>query len=242
MNDDERAALLNEILKQPASEMTWRLLWELFGSWPEGMSKIRHVEVALQALATWPDKLRFVHSSNGLLYDGQRLSMLGRLAKSIVVYRREEHGSRELFALASSEYSSDLTYLSIEGSEIDARTWRALAESQHLTHLRHLHVRKTLLNDADVQYLFQTSRLPLECLKLIDVGLRWQTLGTLHQPPPMRNLCALDLSSNGLGDEGVTALSRLPWLSQIRRLTVRSDYITAEGIQALLASPFCESS
>ncbi len=241
MNDDDRAILLTEILQQPPSETSWLALWELLASWPDGESKTQHLEVALRVLATWPDKLRFVYSSSVLLYDGQRLSVLGRLVRSIEVHRREEQGSGELFAIASSEYSADLQYLSIDRSEIDARAWRALVESVHLPNLRHLHVRKTVLDDSDVQRLFQSSRLlQLQCLKLIDVGLRRQRLESMRQPAPIRALCAIDLSSNALGDDGVTILSQVPWLLQIKRLALRDNYIGVEGLRTLLSSQFCE--
>jgi hypothetical protein len=241
MNDNNRATLLTEILQRPPSETSWQALWELFASWPDGEFKTQHIEVALQVLTTWPDKLRFTYSSDGRLYDGKQLSVLGRLVRSIEVYRREEQGSGELFAIASSEYSAELKYVSIVRSEIDARAWQALVESPHLSNLRHLHVSKTVLDDSDVQRLFQPSRLPrLECLKLIDVGLRPQRLESMRRPAPFPALCAIDISSNALGDDGVTTLSQLPWLSQIKRLALRDNYIGVEGIRTLLSSPLCK--
>jgi hypothetical protein len=241
MNDDERARLLREILQRPPSEATWLALWELFATWPDGRSRTRYLEVALEMLATWPDKLRFMYSSNSLLYDGQGLSVLARLVRSIEIYRREEQGSGELFAIASSEYSAELTHLSILHSETNARAWQALVESTHLSNLRHLHISKTVLHESEVASLLLNSRLlRLQCLKLIDVGLRRHGLETLQQPLPMRDLSAMDLSSNALGDDGMTALSQIPWLSQIERLTVRSNYIRAAGIRTLLSSPFCD--
>jgi hypothetical protein len=241
MNDSDRAALLREILEQPPSEAAWQAVWELFASWPSGESRDTYLTVANQAMAAWPDRLRFVHSSNALLYEGRHLSMLTRLVRSIEVYRREQQGTAELLAIASSEYASDLTYLSIHRSEIDSRAWRSLAESPHLSNLRHLHVARSVLGVADVQRLFQSTTLrQLTCLKLVDVGVQPRLLEAIRQTMALRELCAIDLSANGIGDEGVTTLSRSAWLRQIQRLALRDDYIRADGARKLLSSPFSE--
>ena len=241
MNDDDRARLLTEILERSPSETSWQTLWELFGDWPDGNFRARQVEIARAALAAWPDKLRFVKSSDRRFYDGRQLSVLGQLVRSVEIYRSEEHGSGELFAIAASEYSAGLTCLSIVRSEVSARAWQAALESRHLSNLRHLHVRKTVLDDPEIQRLFQTSSFPrLECLKLIGIGFRPQRLEIGRQPLPFPALSAMDLSSNALGDDGVALLSQYPWLSQIKRLTLRDNYAGAKGIQALLSSHFCE--
>lgn len=241
MNDSDRTSLLAEILRQTPSETSWQAIWELFASWPSNQSKTQHLDVAQQVLATWPDKLRFIYSSNGLLYDGNRLSVLARLVRSIEIYRREEHGSAELQAMASSEYSTELKYLSINRSEINSRAWRALVESPYLSNLRHLHVNKTVLSESDIQALFQSSRLlRLQCLKLIDVGIQPRRMENMRQVTALPELCAIDLSSNGVGDDGVIMLSQWAWLLQIKRLALRANYVGAEGVRALLSSQFCE--
>ena len=241
MNDSDRASLLAEILRQSPSETSWLAIWELFATWPGGESKTRHLEVALQALAAWPDKLRFMSSSNRLLYDGDRLSVLARLVRSIEVHRREQYGSAELLAIASSEYSAELKYLSIDRSEIDSEAWEALIESPHLSNLRHLHVRKTLLGASIIQRLFRDARLPrLQCLNLIDAGIRPQHLESLRKSMPFAELCSADLSSNALGDDGGMMLPQMAWLPRIKRLSLRDNYIGARTIRALVSSPVCE--
>ena len=241
MNDNDRARLVTEALQGPPSEASWQALWELFADWPDGTSKTHHLEIALRGLANWPDKLRLRYSSDGRLYDGMQLSRLARLVRSVEIYRRDQIGSGELFAIASSEYSADLKYLTIVQSEISSRAWQATLESSQLRGLRHLHVRRTVLSDSDIQRLFQSSLLArLECLKLIDVGLRLDRLEKMRQPASFPALAAMDLSSNALGDDGVTLLSQHPWLSQIKRLALRDNYIGTKGLRALLSSQFCE--
>jgi hypothetical protein len=241
MNDTDRADLLTEILRQPPSKTLWNAIWELFATWPSGEIKSRHLEFTLQALATWPDELRFMYSSNSLLYDGNRLSMLARMVRSIEVHRREESGTAELLAIASSEYSAELKYLSIDRSEIDSQAWQALVQSSYLSNLRHLHIRKTMLGASDIQRLLQSSRLlRLQCLKLIDVGLQPRRMGSMLNATPVPGLCAIDLSSNGLGDVGLTILSQAGWLMQIERFAVRHNYIGVTGMRTLFLSQFCE--
>lgn len=241
MNDSDRARLLAEILRQPQSETAWQAILELFATWPNGASKAQHLDIALKALEAWPDKLRFIYSSNGLVYEGNRFSALARLVRSIEIHRREQQGSAELSAIASSEYSAELRWLSIDRSEIDSRAWQAFVQSRNFSNLRHLHVRKTVLGSANIQSLFQSAAFPrLQCLKLIDVGIRPQHLESLGRSLPFPESCALDLSSNALGDEGVTILSRAAWLAQIKRLSLRETYAGGAAIQALLSSRFCE--
>jgi len=241
MNDEDRGRLLTAILGRDPSEESWQALWELFGDWPESRSRTQHIDIAASALAAWPDKLRFAHSSDRRLYDGTHLTILGRLVRSIEIYRSEEQGSGELFAIALSEYSAGLTYLSIVRSEISSRAWQAALKSPHLSNLRHLHVRKTVLGDSETQRLFQSASFSrLECLKLTGVGLRPQHLDIARQSLPFPVLSDLDLSSNALADDGIRLLSQYQWLSQIKRLSIRDNYLRAEGIRTLLSSHFCQ--
>ena len=240
MTDSDRHALLTEIVGQPPSENAWQAILELFASWPDSESKSADLTWADAALASWPDRVRFIYSSNDLLYEGRKLSMLARLVRSIEVYRRDERASAELLAIASSEYAIGLTYLIIRSSEITSRAWQALVESPHLANVRHLHVTKSSLGAEDVRRVFQSTRLQLTCLKLIDVGIHPQHLESVRDTMTLGKLCALDLSSNGIGDEGVKILSAAGWLRQIQRLALRDNFIGADAARALLTSPFWE--
>jgi hypothetical protein len=240
MQDDERAALLTELLGTEPSEASWQALIELFACWPDGVARDDSIGRADAALASWPDRLRFTYSGNRLLHEGGGLSALARLVRSIEIYRRQEHGSAELRAIASSEYLAGLTYLSIVHSDISARAWQALATSSHLGNLRHLHVSKSVLGPADFRCLAESCCLPqLQCLKLIDVGLRPGDLEGARQTIPFVELRAIDLSANALGNEGAALLSQAGWLQQIRRIVLRDNYIGAQGMLTLLSSEFC---
>jgi hypothetical protein len=236
LDDDARVGRLGEILQGPPSEAVWRALWDLFAGWPDGESRARSLDAAERALAAWPDELRFVTTSNALLHEGQSLSALTRLVRAIEVHRREQHGTADLQAIASSPHIAGLTSLSIQRSEIDSRAWQALSESAYTPNLRHLHVSRTVLSAADLQHLFQSSRFPrLQCLKLIDVGLQPRRLEGVRGTRLFGQLSKLDLSSNGLGDDGVTVLSQEASFLRIEHLTLRSDYLRLPGVRALLA-------
>jgi hypothetical protein len=60
----------------------------------------------------------------------------------------------------------------------------------------------------------------LQCLKLIDVGIQPRRMEGMRHSMPFADMSAIDLSSNALGDDGVTILSQIAWLSQIKRLTL----------------------
>lgn len=240
MNDAGRTALCAEILDRPPSEKTWQALLELFAVWPENDAKSRQLDIAEERLANWDDSLRRADSSKAFLYEGQGLSSLTRLIKSIEIYRREERGTAELMALANSRFATRLISLSIFDSEIAQRGWQALAQSPFVGELRHLHVSKTVLTDLDLETLFQSSSLSrLQCLKLIGVGLSPKQVQNIPSSIPFPNVQRVDFSSNALGDDGAEILSRCEWLSGIRVLRLRHNHIRAEGIKTLLESPSC---
>jgi hypothetical protein len=238
MDDRDRAELLAEILSKGPSKETWEAICELFALWPENAAKARYLDLAEQELSSWDDRLRFAQSDSGFLYDGERLSSLARLVKSIEIYRREQRGAAELYAIATSEYATRLTCLSIWRSEV-SEAWQALVESPYLANLQHLHISKTVVLDTDKRRLLQSSGFArLRCLKLIDVGLTHESLDCVRQSIPFPELCRIDFSQNILGNQGVVLLSQAPWLQGIERLGLRHNFVAAPAMQALLSSPF----
>jgi hypothetical protein len=236
MGDDDRAGQLREILQGPPSEAAWRALWNLFASWPAGDARARSLDAAERGLAAWPDELRSVATSDALLHEGQGLSVLARLVRGIDIYRREESGADDLRAIASSPYAIELTSLSIQRSEIGSGAWQAFVEEANLPNLQHLHVRRTVLGAVELQRFFQSPRFPrLHCLELIDVGLQPRRLEGVRHTRLFGQLSKLDLSSNGLGDDGVMLLSQEAAFLQIEHLALRSAYLRAPGVRALLA-------
>lgn len=241
MDDRDRRELLRELLGQGQSEAAWGAILELFASWPEGDEKADALGVAEQALDAWDDQLRHVASSWRYLYEGEGLASLARLVCSIKIYRREQHGTRELYAIASSEHARNLKYLTVVKSELWSRGVRALADSPYLAGLRHLEIRRTLLFDEDADYLLRPKGLAgLRNLRLIEAGLKPAPLGAAVNAH-FTGLRELDLSENFIKSEGLSSLSRAPWLASVEKLELRRNHIEDDGAEAFAKSPYARA-
>lgn len=238
MDDRARRELLLDLLGRGQSEAGWKAVCELFASWPEGDEKADALGVAERALDAWDDRLRSLDTSWRYLYDGEVLAPLARLARSIEIYRREEHGSRELYLVVTSGHVRNLKYLTVVRSELSSAAVKWMNESPHLANLRHLEIRKTHLSDGDIEQLFQSGAFPgLTTLKLIEVGLKPRQLQVLADSTPFPRLREIDFSQNLLESEGLTVLSGAPWLASVEKLELRQNYIQDEGAAALAKSP-----
>ncbi len=240
MHGPERADLLKEILDQEPSKEVWQALIELFSSWPEDGLMEENLHLAEEKLAGWDDRLRMMWSHSGILYEGERLSSLARLVRFIQIYRREERGSDELLAIATSEYARQLAFLSIVHSEISSGAMQAMINSPYLADLRHLEINGTVMAAEDIGRLFQSSRfMRLQTLRLINVGLNETILADLYNNAIVfHELLELDLSHNPLGDNSASLLSQAQWLEPVERLKLRHDYLTLQGISKILSSPY----
>lgn len=242
MDDLARYELLLELLEQHQSEPTWDAICELFASWPEGEEKAKALIVADQALSAWDDRLRHITSAWGYLYDDKKLASVVRLARSIDIYRQEEHGSRELRAIVNSEYVQNLKYLTVVRSELASPAIKSLSDSPYLKNLQHLEIRRTFLFSEDIEYLFQSSGFPkLRTLKLIDVGLKYDQLHALSKSIHFSNLKEIDFSDNLLKSEGLSILSQASWLLSIEQLELRGNHIEDDGIGAFTKSPYIKT-
>ena len=241
MNDQDRRNLLLKLLKRNQSEATRRAIYELFAQWPEGAEKEKSLVFADQALDAWDDRLRHIDSSWGWLYDSDKLASVARLARAMSIYRREQYGSRDLWAIANSEHVRNLRYLTIVRSEVSSAAIKALSESPYLANLMHLEIRRTVLGD-DIEYLLRSRAFPnLKTLKLIDVCALRHRLHLISQSIPFSNLSEIDLSENSLWSEGAAILSQAPWLRSIEKLELRENGIHDGSIIALARSPYIQS-
>lgn len=239
LNDSSRQQLLQELLLKEPSENTWLAICELFAAWSEGTEKMRSLNAANQALEAWSDQLRHLSSSWRFLYNKKGLSSLALLVRSINLYRREEHGSQELWNIVNSELVQNLKYLTIFRSEITSIAFKSLANSPYLISLQYLEMRKMAVLQEDVEQLFQAKGLPnLKTLKLIDVGLTHDKLHCIRQSIPFLHLKEIDFSENFLGSEGLALLSQAPWLSSIQSFELRENNVRDDGVNVLVNSPY----
>lgn len=242
MDDEERTALLTELLAEDPSEAAWQSICELFAQWPDDAARAEQLERADRALESWDDALRSASAASDFLMRLGQVSPLARLVRSVEFYRHEEHGPDDLLALAKSEHVSRLTRLSIVRSDVGIRAWEVAIESPNLSRLRHLHVRRTTLQESSFPLLWRSAAFTgLQCLKLSGVGLAPRKLDPARQSIVFTELRRLDLSQNRLGDEGVRILAGAPWLQRIERLGLRRNFVRAPAVESLLRSPYAGS-
>ena len=240
MGKNDWVLLFDDLFSGEPSEASWQAICELFAVWPRSEERQLYLERAGEIVANWDERLTVLSSASRYLYEAESLSELASLAKSIDLYRREEHGSSELIAIATSKHVRRLARLSIRHSEISNRAWQALIDSAYLTNLRHLHIISTVMSSDDARGLLERgSFVKLQCLKLINVGLRDRSLAVAAQSIPFTELRTLDLSNNTLGDDGALLISRAPWRGRIQRMALRHNYITAPAMRALISSLSC---
>ncbi|MGH3823176.1 MAG: hypothetical protein ACRDRA_10140 [Pseudonocardiaceae bacterium] len=238
MEDGDWVALLDQLLALKNAE-AFSAICDVFSFWPAGHERSRQLDLSLQRMEGWDDRLRTTSSAYMGLYEGGRLSDVARLARSIEIYRREDRGSSELLAIATSEYVSELVNLSIVASELSGFAWKALAESRNLHSLRRLVLQSSTLGQGDIRELLQSKGLPgLQILELIAMDLGAQELSPVRSEIPFPKLEGIDFSHNVLGTEGVMLLADAPWLVHVRWLAIRDNFISRAGIEALIQSPF----
>lgn len=242
MDDRARHQLLLELLKQEPSQKPWLAICELFVAWPEGEVKEQALLLADQALDAWDDRLRYRSSSWGHLYAGGQLAPLARLARSIDIHRREQEGTRELWAIANSEHARNLKHLTIVRSDLSHSTVKALADSPYLTNLQSLAISDSGLMSEDIENLFQAKGLTnLRSLKITDESLGPEQLRYISKSIPFSNLTEVNLSRNSIKSEGLKILSQAPWLATIEKLELANNYVQDDGVNALRTSPYVNS-
>ena len=239
MGAQARRELLLELLGRGQAEKTWLAICELFASWPEGEQKAKNLVEADRALEAWDDRSRHLLTGWGYFYEGNKPASLVRLARSIELYRREEDGSVDLWAIAHSELFQNLKYLAVLRGELSPRSIKAFATSPHLTNLLHIEIRSTLLSEERFGQLFGATACPnLRTLILAGAGIKGGWLDPIRKSIPFSRIERLDLDGNFLQSEGLEILSQAPWLSSLQTLELRNNDIRDEGIGPLAASPY----
>lgn len=147
-------------------------------------------------------------------------------------------GDRGVAALAGSVHLPRFEMLNLSDNELGPLGAEALASSPNVAGLRYLWLQKNAIGNGGLCALFESPFLDgLETLNLRYCGVTEAGLRSLAPSglPSLRNLW---LDGCRLGDAGVVALARSPWLSQVERLGLNDTGCGERGVEALAASPY----
>jgi Ran GTPase-activating protein (RanGAP) involved in mRNA processing and transport len=242
MGNQERFELLEELLQQPPEAMVWHAICDLFAIWPEEREKEEALDYADAHLSDWDDALRQVYSSLNLLDSNHKISSLGKLIRSIELYRREENGDRELTYIAKSPYFQNLKRLSIVRSEIYGGGCKALAHSPYLQNLTHLKIHHSEWLEDDFTALVNSSILKsLTFLQLSQMDLKDEDVAALAHSPYLKNLTHLNLSQNRIEARDPKAIAQAQNFHKLKYLNLNSNRIKDAGVRELSQSPYLEN-
>jgi Ran GTPase-activating protein (RanGAP) involved in mRNA processing and transport len=242
MGNQERFELLEELLQQPPEATVWGAICDLFAIWPEEREKEEALDYADAHLSDWDDALRQVSSSWNLLYSNGKISSLGKLIRSIELYRREENGDRELTCIADSPYFQNLKRLRIIRSEIYCGGCKALAHSPYLQNLTHLEIHRSEWLQDDFTALVNSSILEsVTFLKLSQMDLKDEDVAALAHSPYLKNLTHLDLSLNRIEARDPKAIAQAPNFQKLKYLNLSSNRINDAGVRELRQLSYLEN-
>jgi hypothetical protein len=241
MGNQERFALLQELLQQPPEESVWGAICELFATWPDEREKEEALDYADAHLSHWNDTLRHVTSAWGSLYSNGEVSSLGKLMRSIRLYRREQYGYTELTRIANSSYLQNLKRLIILRSDIDGGC-KNLARSPYLHNLTHLEIHRSEWLQDDFTALVNSPILEsLAFLQLSRMGLKNEDVVALAQSPFLKRLTHLNLRQNWIGVKGVEAIAQANNFQNLKQLNLSSNGIIDAGAYELAKSPYLQN-
>jgi hypothetical protein len=234
MNDSDRHALLEKIIKTGPSENAWRAILELLASWPENNAKAGIYDWLNRELEGWSDAIRHINSSWTFLYENNKLLPIAKIARSVTIARREQYGNKELKIIVSSPEIINIRTLTINWSEIYIQGFQALAASPYLENLTALSLEKLVLSDEKFEALFGATNLrALTFLRLKDIGLNTMRTERLVNSSLFENIKNLDLSYNNLDEETAFILASSPKIKNIVSLNLQSNFIRDKGALAL---------
>jgi hypothetical protein len=242
MANQERFALLQELLQQPPEESVWGAICELFATWPDEREKEEALDYADAHLSHWNDTLRHITSAWGSLYSNGEVSSLGKLMRSIRLYRREQYGYTELTRIANSSYLQNLKRLIILRSDISGGC-KNLARSPYLHNLTHLEIHRSEWRKKDDFASLVNSPIleSLAFLELSYMDLEGEDVAALAQSPFLKRLTHLDLSQNGIGAKGLEAIAQANNFQNLKELNLSYNWIKDAGAYELAKSPYLQN-
>lgn len=242
MDNQERFSLLEELLQQSPGQSVWDAICELFITWSEENKKEEALDYADKHLSHWDSKLRHVTSAWSPLYSDGKVSSIGKLIRSIQIYRRSDEGTKELIRIANSPYLQNLKYLSIIRCEIYNEGFTALASSPYIKKLTHLEIHNTVLQDEEFETLLNSPNLAcLRFLKLIRTDLSDKDIIVITQSSFSKSLTHLDLSQNWITPEGAKIIAQAKNFQNLKYLNLKSNSIGDTGGYELAQSLYLQN-
>jgi len=202
----DRAAILEDILAQPADSSGWLELTLLINSWPESEGLDEALARAEASLAAWPDEVRTGNSWWPMASTGNEPRWC--LARSISFGRRTLEISA-LPGMVDNDAFAQIRSLKIgvgQGPELVDELASVAGDGPGLKHISGLSLKGREIGTRGAQAL---ARLDLPALKHLDV------------------------SGCDLGKSGLSALLSADWAGQLQTLNLSESNIDLEGTEAL---------
>jgi uncharacterized protein (TIGR02996 family) len=150
---------------------------------------------------------------------------------------RNRVGDRGVERLAWTPRFRELTVLDLSDNAVGDGGARTLAESSNLGNLESLELRRNEVTRAGLGYLCSSHALA----RLRHVGLSHNHLRTPREWSPPQGGCvaltSLDLTENGLTEDGIRMVTTLPGLGQIARLDLGHNEVGNGGAAAFAEWP-----
>jgi hypothetical protein len=231
-------SLLQHLLQQAPDPALWKAILNLFVAWPKNDTRNEAIYVAARQLDQWDDVLRHISAGWGPLYEqGNRISALGVLARSLQIYQMSEVSTQILKSIAHSPYLCNLTHLSIyRCEEIDPEAFAHLARSPFLHKLQHLEIHRSDLGMNDSYYDFSPSSM-VDQMRSLQIVPRRVYFFDLMRSPVTARLRWLKLTSLYLKDWYVDVLTQTTFAPQLEHLDLGDNGITAKGVQLIANTP-----
>lgn len=235
MNEEEKALLLEKILRSGPSEQSWRAILELVAAWPDSAFKYSTLQRLDRDLDKWPDSIRHINSAWTYLYDQDKISSLGKIVRSAAINRREQYGNEELVKIINSPGMASLKSLVIYKSEIYLEGLRELINTPNLVNLSTLRLDGLVLSEEKFNVLLSAGNLPsLRTLGLRNMGINTKRMQALVRSPLCKQVTDLDLTSNLVDKEAAGVLVDAPVWMSLKNLNLNSNYLGEEGAMTIV--------
>ncbi len=228
-----RAALLNRLMNEPASEAAWGGVLELLFHWPREESIEPVVARAADSLCQWDWRIRQLRHDDAVLSRDGGAAMA--LAGKVTLWRVEDLHGITIRSLCARPHVEVVRGLSLHKVETMPQHIGAIARCEALGGLESLDVSKVRLAGG-IDAVFKGSRLArLSELRLSAADLAGADVEALARNPPSPVIEQLDLSSNFFDAADLIPLLTADGLRRLRTLDISDTRMSADALEAVIA-------